>query len=505
MIRLRIFYRAIHLGRIKPEIDPELADGIEDNTLHEKKIKTIRNYGFTPLPALLEIAAQKKISQVATKQFRREAKELNQIMYNIKIPDDPLTVERKKADIKGALEVRGRIASPDNYQSEGEPLEEDTSMIKSQLQKLIYGKLEQTRRDWHYYDYDEYASALYMGVRLAPNYAALKTVMNEIKLMDPTYEPETVLDFGSGMGTTIWAVEESWPAVVREFLNVEMSMEQQSLCEYLLRGASHFGEQLQNIYHRQYLPLSERVQYDMTVSAFSLLELPNTQMRIHTIENLWRKTKDLLVIVERGNISGFTVVNEARHLILDLAGHEVTSKIGFTSQTKPRIGRKLPEAHVLAPCSHEYACPRLNMSTKLNRNKCCFRVHFEPLELGERRGGLTKEDFSYVILRKRPHPSYTSDKFTRWPRIIERRNKGGGQVTHKLCCPDGCLAETTITKFDYGNAVWKVAKACNWGDLLPIKVRDNLVTAKERRIEAAKDTVIDTSTDTKVDDIKTIS
>ena len=63
------------------------------------------------------------------------------------------------------------------------------------------------------------------------------------------------------------------------------------------------------------------------VSAFSLLDIPDAKNRVHVIENLWHKTQDLLVIVEHGSRAGFAAVLEARNLILQLSGHNITADI----------------------------------------------------------------------------------------------------------------------------------------------------------------------------------
>lgn len=394
----------------------------------------------------------------------------------MKLPDDKHTVNMTRADIKTELELRDKIKNRPEHDSDDIRLVEDRDIAKYELEKLINGTLEDRRRDWHYYEYDEYSSDLYMAVRLAPNYACIKAVMNEIRDCDPNYQPKSVLDFGSGMGTTSWAVEETWPGLVNEFMNVDLSKDQQYLCEYLLRGGKNFGETLTNVYHRQYLPSSNRVQYDMVVSAFSMLELPNREARAQTIENLWHKTSDLLVVIERGNEGGFSTINEARHFILDLGGHDVTKKIHLSPESKPMLDSHLPKSHVLAPCSHEFACPRATMMHKKRMHICRFSIAFNPINYGEQKGPRIREEFSYVVLRKGPHPSYSqAETSIRWPRVVEKSIRRSGHIAHKLCCPNGCLAETVITKKKHGKPCYELAKASDWGDILPIKVKDTYI------------------------------
>lgn len=478
--------RSIHMGRIVPEIDPVLSEQIDEKLVNVKRIPSRRNLGLRMLPAQLEFAAQTKLKYIADKKFREEAKKLSNLLYKIKMPDEKNSLDEKRKDIKVSLEIRDKLGKYPEHDPTELILKEETDISKYELEKLVDGSLEDRRRDWHYYEYDEYSSALYMAVRLSPNYACIKTVMDEIRAADSSFEPSSVMDFGSGAGTTIWAVNETWPNSVSEFLNIDISKEQQHLCEFLLRRGKHIGDPLPGVFHKQYLPTSTKSKFDMVVAAFTLLELPNSEMRAHVIENLWNKTNDLLVIIERGNLGGFSAINEARHLVLDLGGRKVTSRINKTYETKIKPDLIKPNAHVVAPCSHDFLCPKASMSCKRRMNECRFRVAFEPLQFGEQIKGYAHEQFSYVVLRKGPYSiNYYHDvghKDVRWPRIVDKRTKGTGQLGFKLCTPSGNLAETIITK-KYGKPIFEVAKSCDWGDVLPIKINDTYVSKSSSFID----------------------
>lgn len=482
--------RAIHMGRIIPELDHSIESDIEAGRVKPKEISTRRNYGFIQLPVQLEMAAQFKLRTFGSKKFRQEVLDLLRIIDSMKLPDDEHTTKQKKADIKAELQIRNKLGFLPQQENDNVVLREEELSAREQLRNLVLGKLVERQRSWHYYEYDEWASNLYMAVRLSQNYASVKKVMDEIRSCDSDFEPRTVLDFGSGMGTTIWAVNETWPNTVSEFMNIDISKEQQYLCESLLRGGKEFGQDpLPGIFHRQYLPSSNKVKYDMVVAAYSMLELPNAQLRAQTVENLWNKTNDLLVIIERGNPGGFAIINEARHFILDIGGHDVTRKVVFSVESKPTYRRNIPQSHVLAPCSHELMCPRYQMPSKKNMNVCRFPISYEPLEVGMRRPPVLTEEFSYVVLRKGPHPTYDQgfgaaqcDRglVSRPCRIVEKSRRVSQQVIQKLCCPNGSLAEVVYTKAKYGKATYEVAKSCRWGDLSPIKVNDTYKTYSER-------------------------
>ena len=44
--------------------------------------------------------------------------------------------------------------------------------------------------------------------RLAPNYAEVARVLQELQAAEGGFSPETVLDYGSGCGGAFWAVRE---------------------------------------------------------------------------------------------------------------------------------------------------------------------------------------------------------------------------------------------------------------------------------------------------------
>jgi ribosomal protein RSM22 (predicted rRNA methylase) len=61
--------------------------------------------------------------------------------------------------------------------------------------------------------YDRDAAAAYASTRMPACYAMLHRVFNELHMRLPGFRPATMLDFGSGPGTAIWAAAE-----VRRFL-----------------------------------------------------------------------------------------------------------------------------------------------------------------------------------------------------------------------------------------------------------------------------------------------
>ena len=57
-------------------------------------------------------------------------------------------------------------------------------------------------------DYDSTRVAAYASSRMPACYAVLYRVFDELHLHLPLFSPKTMLDFGSGPGTAIWAARE---------------------------------------------------------------------------------------------------------------------------------------------------------------------------------------------------------------------------------------------------------------------------------------------------------
>lgn len=96
--------------------------------------------------------------------------------------------------------------------------------------------------------------------RAAKEYAAVKQVFNEIVKRDPDFKPRSFFDFGSGIGTGVWAASEYWKNTLYEYFLVDESREMNDLSELILRdGNESKNMSLKNVFYRQFLPASDEV------------------------------------------------------------------------------------------------------------------------------------------------------------------------------------------------------------------------------------------------------
>lgn len=452
-------------NRFSATIDPEVGEAI-DGGLKPRKNSGRRRIAAVMLPTYLEMAAKRAVSRYLNQSFREEVTKLENKTHHMELPEEPEDVIRRKRDATEKVIAR---EPPVEWST---LTEDEREFILTKRKRKINDVLSGTKPNWKDISYDDLKAHVYVGARLAPTYAALKYVMNDIKLSDPMFRPKTLFDFGSGPGTTMFAANEIWPNSISEHFNVDVSQAMNDLSTFLLRGGKEENPMIYNgVYHREYLPLSSTIKYDLVVSAFTLMELPSRAARVHAIESLWQKTSDLLVIVEHGSKPGFSVVNEARSLILDMTGHDATNSFYETSESDTKVKaydwRDAPTSHILAPCPHHMSCPKMFSKGPI---LCNFIVNYFPLDLGFDRG-TESERFSFVVLRKGKQDAQRPS----WPRINQEVLKKSGHIICRMCCPDGGHKSVTFTKSKHSGHVYKCARAAEWGDLFPA-----VITEEER-------------------------
>lgn len=303
--------------------------------------------------------------------------------------------------------------------------------------------LKQHVYHWQPINFDKLTCLTYLAGKAVQNYAVSHRILNEIKARDKDFRPETFFDFGSGIGTNIWAASEIWSDSLKEYFCVETSEPMIELSERLTEAAK---PKIKGISHRQFFPASMNPTYDIVMSANSLFELPSQQFRLETILKLWRKTENYLIIVEEGTNAGFTLVNEARDFILKYANSKRRKEEEFV--------------HVFSPCPHDLKCPRLAVD---NTHPCNFSVLYHPLQFLGGQEHLAQL-YSYVVLKKGKRP----ENDEQWPRIVRTTLKRSKHVICRMCLANGELKEDIFTEYKHGKNMYRCARSSKWGDRLPL-------------------------------------
>ncbi|KAM7321732.1 hypothetical protein ACRRTK_019824 [Alexandromys fortis] len=380
------------------------------------------------LPQALTNAAQLLLLERPVRITEKQVQALSNYLWSRHLPVEAEELQRRAVDLeKKFLE------------------DQDSAQTEEKLREAVLHALRRTTYHWQKLSYNEELSLIYMAARLDGAFAAVFRAFHEIQTRVPEFQPQTLMDFGSGTGSVAWAAHSTWGQSLREYVCVDSSAAMLGLAEKLLKGGSESGKPcIPGVFFRQFLPVSPKVQFDVVVSAFALSELSSKADRTEVVRNLWRKTCHFLVLVENGTKAGHRLLMEARSLVL---------------QEKEKSPLDLQPGFVFAPCPHELPCPQLTASKPL---ACSFSQAYHPIPFSWNKKP-KEETFSMVILaRGSPKEAH------RWPRVTQPVLKRPRHVHCHLCCPDGHMQHAVVTARRHGRDLYRCARVSSWGDLLPV-------------------------------------
>ena len=84
------------------------------------------------------------------------------------------------------------------------PTPEDEKIFLDSIQRKATIAYNQKAYKWKAVNYDNTNSIVYLLARVAQDYASLVRVFQEIKKRQPGFKPQSLFDFGSGVGSVIW-------------------------------------------------------------------------------------------------------------------------------------------------------------------------------------------------------------------------------------------------------------------------------------------------------------
>lgn len=256
----------------------------------------------------------------------------------------------------------------------------------------------------------------YLALRMPATYAAIQDVLRRIN--EPIH---SLLDVGSGPGTAYLAALNQFPTL-KEALLIEKDPQMIKLGQELIQRATYQSQGIETY--------KAQKTFDLVIAAYSLSELPEESLST-ILEELWKSAGKYLCIIESGTPYGFKTILQARSKLIELGGH------------------------LVAPCTHEKACPMQN-----SKDWCHFSVRFERTQLQRRVKeatlGYEDEKYSYIIVSKAPIARPES-------RIVKTPVKRSGFISFTLCNARGL--ETKIFSKKDGEA-YQEAKKLEWGDSL---------------------------------------
>lgn len=82
--------------------------------------------------------------------------------------------------------------------------EEELLEKQKKVKNQVNFKLKEKVFAWKPLEYGQHQSLLYLITRSTAEYSVLNSIFTEIQMRDPDFDPKTIFDFGSGVGTVLW-------------------------------------------------------------------------------------------------------------------------------------------------------------------------------------------------------------------------------------------------------------------------------------------------------------
>ncbi|KAG2184542.1 hypothetical protein INT43_000451, partial [Umbelopsis isabellina] len=348
--------------------------------------------------------------------------------------------------------------------------------IQEPSHKFDKQKRQITADEGHTITYGGRETVAYVAGAMPATYAAIYNVLKELKERICGFEPKSMLDFGTGPGTAIWAAREHFK--LDSCTGVDISEDMLRMAENLIERSGSTSFTGQTSFQRYFSYNPKQPKTDLVVSAFTLGDTPSEALRRSALESLWNQTGDVLVLIERGTPVGFQIIAQAREWILENNSNS-----------------QEPVVHVVAPCPHDKPCPLFRGEPlQPDRDWCHFsqRVERPKFLMKTKHSKVNIEDakYSYVVLRRGPRPSVTNaeqeDLETEaysWPRLITPPLKKNKHVIMDVCSPEGEIQRMIIPK-SQGKIPYRDARKSAWGDLFPHTSKNPpVVRIKQKTLE----------------------
>uniref|UniRef100_A0A1B0DI27 Uncharacterized protein n=1 Tax=Phlebotomus papatasi TaxID=29031 RepID=A0A1B0DI27_PHLPP len=310
-----IFFRQISKFATKPSVNLEqnVAKALENVEFKPRKHPGIVKVKTIKMPEFLEESIPKVIKDYPMASVCNDAEALDRYLWSRHPPPTLEEVKNKQEKFRAMLIEKHKY----NFQEMSETERHRASNV---LFQQVQTRLKKEVYSWKNVQYDEYRALQYLLGRSPGEYASMLRILTEIQERDPAFSPRSYFDFGSGVGSALWATINVWPKEkIFEYFMVDASSDMNDLSELILRrGNPDIEPMVRNYFYRQFLPATTTNTYDLVVCSNSLFELPSKDARLKTLKTLWSKCENYMVIVERGTKAGFNLITEARNFILKI-------------------------------------------------------------------------------------------------------------------------------------------------------------------------------------------
>jgi len=288
-------------------------------------------------------------------------------------------------------------------------------------------------KDGRFHIDDALAAKAYLAARLPATFAAVRAALDLVSEAAPDFSPASLIDFGAGPGTALWASADCWPSLKTASM-VEASAAIRSVGERLSSASTVDCRWTAGDVTLAPPALQPA---DLVTLCYVLDELPESTIA-PVVERLWTLTGHTLVIVEPGTPAGWKRI---------LAARDVLRSAG---------------AHLVAPCPHSADC------AILPPDWCHFsrRVARSRLHRLTKRGEVPWEDEKYIFIAASRFAAQRPAA-----RVLAPPRLSSGVARLKLCLKDGSAADITVSRRN--GELFKQARRADWGDAMEVDGADD--------------------------------
>lgn len=277
---------------------------------------------------------------------------------------------------------------------------------------------------------DKDAALGYVAARFPATYAAVFSALAHVADIMPDFSPTSQLDIGAGPGTAVFAAVEMFHSLKNAIL-VEQSDEIIKIGKNLVSHAIDIATDWQRGEFSSSL-FKKLDNADLVTASYVLDELDDKSQN-ELVDNLWQKTKNVLLLVEPGTPAGWQRLMRVRECLIN------------------------KDAHIIAPCPHQLACP-----VKLP-DWCHFSVRVERSRTHRlaKQAVVPFEDEKYCYLA-----CSRNEIDVQYCRILSRPQRSSGRISFSVCLPNGEQTTKIITK--KSKEAYRQMRHLEWGSSFPI-------------------------------------
>ncbi len=297
----------------------------------------------------------------------------------------------------------------------------------------------------------------YLNCRMPYTFHVAQRISNELQTRLPDFKPQSVLDYGAGLGSSIWAAHEVFPQAQR-LAAVEPNRDMRRLGRFLT-SVSKLKNEILWVESLTMIPGTgtERGKFDLIFLSYVLQELPTAKLRSMLLDTLYSRLNDnvILVVVEPGSPKGYRFIHDLRQWVID----------------KPR-----EDASIVAPCPHHMKCPLAEKKSDwCHFSQLSYKWDKSIMPRPTKEKPINNEKFCYLAVKKGKTPNVIykdeeecekdSEKSFFWERLLRPVIRKHKHSILDMCTTQGKFERRIVSKSHGTLGGYKTSKKLNWGDL----------------------------------------